>query len=133
SIELPGLCAPPVLRGASWRILVAGDSTQTFLNGVTYMKGKLVRLGLWFAIGIMVLPAMAQASGGNPMPPPPATPGNTPGNSAPELVPRKSPAEEAAELYNEGIQHRDKALALQKEAAAAADEKDRGKPQKKAQ
>jgi tetratricopeptide (TPR) repeat protein len=96
------------------------------------MKGKLARLGLWFAIGILVLPAMVQASGGNPMPPPPATPGNTPGNNAPELAPRKSPAEEAAELYNEGIQHRDKALALQKEAAAAADEKDRAKLEKKA-
>ncbi|PYQ10049.1 MAG: hypothetical protein DMH00_11980 [Acidobacteria bacterium] len=93
------------------------------------MKDKLVRLSLWFAMGILTLPAIVVASGGSSMPPP--TLPSTPSNSAPQ-PPHKSPAEEAAELYNSGIQHRDKALALQKEAAAAPAEKDRSKLEKKA-
>ena len=92
------------------------------------MKDKLVRLGLWLAIGMLMLPAVVQASGGSSMPPPTRP---TPGTSTPP-VPSKSPAEEAAELYNSGIQHRDKAVALQKEAAAAPNEKDRAKLEKKA-
>ena len=93
------------------------------------MKAKLVRLSLWSAMGILILPAIVLASGGSSLPPP--LPRSGPGDSAPPL-PRKSPAEEAAELYNSGIQHRDKALALQKEAAAAPAEKDRSKLEKKA-
>ena len=86
------------------------------------------KFGLWLAFGIFMLPAIIQASGGSSLPPPARPPS---GSTAPE-PPRKSPGEEAAELYNEGIQHRDKALALQKEAAAAPTEKDRAKLDKKA-
>jgi tetratricopeptide (TPR) repeat protein len=94
------------------------------------MKDKLARLGLCFALGILILPTIVLAAGGNPMPPPSRPPSGS-GSTAPE-VPRKSPGEEAAELYNSGIQHKDKAVALQKEAAAAANEKDRAKLEKKA-
>lgn len=93
------------------------------------MKGKMVRLGLWFAIGILTLPAIVVASGGSPMAPPSLPP--TPSNDTPP-PPRKAPAEEAAELYNLGIQHRDKALTLQKDAAAAPAGKERSKLEKKA-
>ena len=61
---------------------------------------------------------------------PPPTRSSPPGTTTPE-VPRKSPGEEAVERYNSGIQHRDKGLALLKDAAAAS-EKDRAKLEKKA-
>lgn len=85
------------------------------------------RLVLWLAIGFLIQPAIVLASGGSSMPPPMNPPS---GSNAPP-VPSKSPAEEAAEKYNLGIQHRDRAVALQKEAATAP-EKDRAKLEKKA-
>jgi len=86
------------------------------------------RLGIWLVIGLLVQPAIVLASGGSSMPPP-MTPSS--GSNNPPPMPTKSPAEQAAEQYNTGIQHRDKAVALQKEAAAAP-EKDRAKLEKKA-
>jgi tetratricopeptide (TPR) repeat protein len=92
------------------------------------MESKTLRFILCVGIGFSLLPAVAWASGGSSLPPPsfPSSSGNNP----PE-PPRKSPGQEAVEHYNAGIQHRDKALALQKEAAQAGTDKDRGKLENK--
>ena len=50
-------------------------------------------------------------------------------SSIPE--PTKTPAQEAAELYDRGLSHRDKAWNLEKKAAAATDDAQRAKLEKK--
>lgn len=92
------------------------------------MNKPLLRIPLCLALLMMAVPAVLHAAGGSSMPPPNLPPQ---GNTMPE-PPRRAPAEEAAELYNSGIQHRDKAVALEKQAAAAPAEKDREKMMKKA-
>jgi len=92
------------------------------------MNKPSLRIALFFAVVIALVPLEAWASGGSSMPPPSMPPQ---GDTTPP-PPKKPPAEEAAELYNSGIQHRDKAVALEKEAAAAPAEKDRAKIEKKA-
>ena len=92
------------------------------------MNKPLLRIPLCLALLMMAVPAVLRAAGGSSMPPPNMPPQ---GNTMQE-PPRKAPAEEAAELYNSGIQHRDKAVALEKQAAAAPAEKDREKMMKKA-
>ena len=93
-------------------------------------RKRMARSWMFFVTLLVAAPPFALASGGAPMPPPsmPTMPGdNTP------TTPRKSPAEEAAEHYNAGLQHRDKALALLKEASApSATEKEKGKLENKA-
>src|SRR5215510_8265347 len=91
------------------------------------MNKMSLRIPLCLAVLMVAMPAALHASGGSSMPPPSVPPQ---GSTMPE-PPRKSPAEEAAELYNSGIQHRDKAVALAKQAAAAP-EKERAKLEKKA-
>src|SRR6266850_7901045 len=84
--------------------------------------GTAVLIGLFFAF----LPADLRASSGSPMP-------RSGGSSSMPSAPRKTPEQEAVEHYNAGLKHRDKALALQKEAAQAGSEKDRSKLESKAQ
>ncbi|HEV8336193.1 MAG TPA: tetratricopeptide repeat protein [Candidatus Polarisedimenticolia bacterium] len=91
------------------------------------MMIKISRRLVLSAAVLAALPSVVQASGGSSMPPP--SPG--PGSSFPS-TPRKPPAEEAIDHYNAGVRMRDRAVALQKEAAQAADEKERAKLEKKA-
>ncbi len=84
--------------------------------------GLAVLVGGFFAF----MPPDLRATGGSPAPP-------SGGSSSMPSAPRKTPEEQAVDHYNAGLGMRDKALALQKEAAQATSEKDRTKLEKKAQ
>jgi len=91
------------------------------------MMFKTPRRLVLSAAVLAVLPGIVQASGGSSMP----RPSSGPSSSFPS-TPRKPPAEEAIDHYNAGVRMRDRAVALQKEAAQATSEKDRAKLEKKA-
>ncbi len=74
-------------------------------------------------------PVPALASGGSPMPPP----GGMSPSPSMESAPKKSPQEEAIDHYNAGVKLRDRAVALQKQAEEAKEEKQRAKLESKAQ
>jgi len=83
--------------------------------------GLVALIGVSFAF----LGPDLRASGGSPMP-------RSGGSSSMPSAPRKTPEEQAVDDYNAGLKLRDKALALQKEAAQATSEKDRTKLEEKA-
>jgi len=87
---------------------------------------RIVRFAVLVGVSLAFLPPGLRASGGSPMP-------RSGGSSSMPSAPRKTPEEQAVDHYNAGLKMRDKALALQKEAAEAAGEKDRMKLEKKAQ
>jgi len=87
---------------------------------------RFLHAALLIGITCACLPSDLRASGGSPMP-------RSGGASSMPSAPKKSPEEQAVDYYNAGLKYRDKALALEKEAAQAASEKDRSKLEKKAQ
>ena len=84
---------------------------------------RVARSAVLVGMSLACLCPALWASGGSPMP----RPGGS--TSAP---PHKTPDEEAVDHYNAGLKLRDKALALEKEAAQATTDKDRSKLEKKA-
>ncbi len=90
---------------------------------------KVVRIALLIGVVFALLPGDLRASGGSPMP----RPSGGSSSSGMPAAPPKTPEEQAVDYYNAGLKLRDKALALQKEAAQASNEKDRAKLEKKAQ
>jgi tetratricopeptide (TPR) repeat protein len=83
--------------------------------------------GLAMLVGALVvfLPADLRASGGSSMP-------RGGGPSMPS-APRKTPEQEAVDYYNAGLKYRDRAVDLEKDAAEAKSDKERGKLEGKAQ
>jgi len=87
---------------------------------------RIVRVALLVGGLIVFIPPGLRASGGSEMP-------RDRGGSGMPSAPRKTPEQEAVDHYNAGLKYRDKALALQKEAAQAGSEKERSKLENKAQ
>jgi hypothetical protein len=87
---------------------------------------RIVGLATLVGVCLVFLSPDLRASGGSSMP-------RSGGSSSMPSAPRKTPEEQAVDLYNAGLKMRDKALALQKEAAHAGSEKDRAKLEGKAQ
>ena len=76
----------------------------------------------WALAAALLLPAAGFADGGSSLPPP----------GKPAAGRTLSPEEQATELYNDGNSYRDKAAALEQEAAAEPDAKKKEKLEKKA-
>ena len=87
---------------------------------------RLLGIAVLVSASFAFLPPALWASGGSSMPRPSGTSSMPP-------APRKTPEQEAVDHYNAGLKYRDKAVALQKEAAQAGSEKERAKLEKKAQ
>ena len=87
---------------------------------------RIVRVALLVGAFIAFIPPGLRASGGSELP-------RDRGGSAMPSAPRKTPEQEAVEYYDSGIKFRDKALALEKEAAQAGSDKARAKLENKAQ
>ncbi len=83
---------------------------------------KVLRLTVCLVVLAAVAGTAALASGGS-------KPSTT--SSIPE--PTKTPAQEAAELYDRGLSHRDKAWSFENKAAEATDDAQRAKLEKKSQ
>lgn len=87
-------------------------------------NNQVLRFMLCVGISVMLVPAVSWASGGSSLPPPSFP---SPSGNSPQAPPSRPPAEQAVDHYNSGLQHRDKALALQKEADQTGGEKEKGK------
>ena len=87
---------------------------------------RLLGIAVLVSASFAFLPPALWASGGSSMPRPSGTSSMPP-------APRKTPEQEAVDHYNAGLKYRDKAVALQKEAAQAGSDKERSKLENKAQ